>query len=292
MTHHRGVGNVAEELGQEVRTLLSAYRRESEDGLGVDRILVCSEWADAAEVSETLAAETGHPCAPAPIAVPLVTKGADRFEAVPLVSLGAALAAQGRAAIAVSLMPESLIKQRARRASRTRVAMAGGLIAALVLAVCALYAQAVYQRTDYLRRLDARLSALRPVAESVEAKKRQLIRLQEHVDRTGTVLDLLARLCDYMPDSGVNITRFSFSHGERIILEGRAESEGDVFLLSETLREAGRTEVPQFVRTRQGPSKPVAERHREVVSYTIVIPFPTPEQDDEAGDEYQSAEEY
>jgi hypothetical protein len=292
MTHDHRLAHPSEELAQEVRVSLAAYRRESEDGSGADEIVVCSEWADVAAVSDALAAETGLECRPARITSPLVTRGADRLPGIPLVLLGAALAAQGRADIAISLMPESVVRERERRAGRTRAAMIGGLITALLLAVCGLYAQALVQRSAYLRQLDARLQAVRPVAESVEAKKRQLIRLQEHVDRTGTVLDLLARLCDYMPDSGVNITRFSFSHGERIILEGRADSEGDVFLLSEALREAGRTEVPQFVRTRQGPSRPVTERDREVVSYTIVIPFPVAEEGPETESDYESLDEY
>ena len=51
--------NAAEELGTEVRASLGAYRRESEDGLGVDRLYVCSDWADVTAACETLEAVTG-----------------------------------------------------------------------------------------------------------------------------------------------------------------------------------------------------------------------------------------
>ncbi|MBN2309533.1 MAG: pilus assembly protein PilM [Candidatus Hydrogenedentes bacterium] len=269
-----------EELAVEVRASLSAYRRESDDGAGADRVHVGSDCVDVRHACEILSAETGLECAPARFAHRLVVNGADRLPGLPLVSLGAALAAQGHAPVAISLVPETIVRQRQRLVARRKAGRALALVVALAVALLALYAQALYQRKAYIRRLETRIAALQPAAEAVEQKTRQLARLQTHVESHGTALGLLARLCTLMPSSGINITRFAFVHGQGINIEGRAESEGNVFLLTESLREAGRNDVPEFLRAHQGPWEREMERNQEVIRYTIVIPFPEEADDD------------
>ena len=92
---------VVAELGVEIRASLAAYRRESEDGVGVDRVYVCSEWTEVDKPARLLAEEIGYECGPADFANAIVTNGAEHLKAVPLVLLGAALAAQGRAAVPI-----------------------------------------------------------------------------------------------------------------------------------------------------------------------------------------------
>ena len=277
---------VIAELGVEIRASLAAYRRESEDGLGVDRVYVCSEWTGAEETTSLLADEIGYECVPADFARSLVTKGAEHIEALALTSLGAALAAQGRAAVPISLVPESVARERSRVTGRRATLRVGGLVALILVALVGLYGQAIHQRNAYIAQLETRVAAVKPIAETVERRKRRLMRLEQHVDRSGTVLELLARFCELMPESGINIIRFDFSHGEGITIEGRAEGGGYASQLAEDLREAGGTDTPWFTRAHEGDFEQVEEQGQPVVRYAIKIPFP--EEDKASADSEQN----
>ncbi|MCP4646098.1 MAG: pilus assembly protein PilM [bacterium] len=280
-----------DELAAEVRASLSAYQRESEDGSGAEGICVCSEWADVSSACETLASETGLECVPADFTKTLMTRGGDAVTTTPLALLGAALAAQGRAAIRISLVPDSLVRERAKTRTRRTAIQAGALAITLAIALAALYGQAVYQRNVRARELQTRIESVRPLADNVESKMRRLARLQEHVDRSGSAVELLARLCLLMPESGMNISRLSFSHGQGITVEGRAMSQGDVSLLTEDLREVGQETVPQFRRAVEGRWTLENERGQEVIHYSIRIPFPKSE-GDESDRSPSEADEY
>src|SRR5690606_4780201 len=91
------------ELSMEVRGSLSAYRRESEDGAGVDAVYLCADGADVARSADELAQEIGREAAPAAFVENLVVHGREKLKSLALVSLGAALAVQDRAPVAVNL---------------------------------------------------------------------------------------------------------------------------------------------------------------------------------------------
>lgn len=276
-------GAVAE-LSTEVRASLSAYRRDSEDGEGAQRIYLCSEWAELGPACEVLFQETGQECEPAGFAKSLIAQGAEKVhDALPLSSLGAALAALGQTEVQISLVPRSVVAERERSGRQRSLLLGGGLAAAIALVCTGIYGQAVYQRTRYMNDLQSRIAALRPVAEEVERKQARLARLHEHVNSEGSAVELLARLCEIMPPAGINLSRFVFSHGEGIVVEGHAETVAGVFRLLDDLRAAGEEDVPQFAHAQRESFETEALHGTEIQRYTIRIPFGQEEQERDSG---------
>jgi Tfp pilus assembly protein PilN len=183
--------------------------------------------------------------------------------------------------VAASLVPESLVRTRQRAILRQRAIKAAVLACAIFVALSAWFFQCVAQRSAYTRELESRLAAIRPRAESVMAKQRQLAAIQRQLDRKGSALELLARLCEQAPDAGLNITRFSYARGKSITVEGRAQSMIEVNLLAENLRQSGKKEVPEFERAVTASSRQEYEWGQPVIHYEILIPFPQEAPSDE-----------
>lgn len=265
--------DLVEELAMEIRASLSAHRRESEDGEPVEKIYLCSEWADAAALSEGLAEVMGQECRPADFARTLVTQGEENVSTTPLTLLGAALTAQGRAPHVIDLVPASLMASRAV-ASRKRILKSAALWALVaLLALSAWYGQTAYQRASYAAELEGRAAALRPEAQSVMSKRQQLRILQRQVDPSGSALETLATVTKLAPASGLTISQFTYERGTRITIRGRARTFNEVEKLAADLRESG---GPLFADTRRGDIKPVKEQNGEdAVEYSILVPFPT-----------------
>ena len=121
--------------------------------------------------------------------------------------------------------------------------------------------------------LQQRIAAVQPTAESVESKRSQLVRLQQHLDRRGSALELLAKLSEIIPRAGVTITRFAFVHNESLTIQGRADSPGLAYELTDALRSAGRSDVPQFARAKSGASKEETEQGQPVYQFEIIVPL-------------------
>ncbi len=262
-----------EELSAELRASLSAYRRESDDGESVERVYLCSESAEVARIAQVLADTSGLECSPARIPKNLCTKGDELLKGVPLIPLGAALAAQDRTPSVIGLVPHSLSESRQRASFKSKFYRTAGLGVAILIALLAVYGQASWQRTTYIRELRQKADQLKPVALDVETKKKQLGVLQRGLDRRGSALELLAELVKRAPSSGLNITRFAFVHGQSITVSGRAETITVVENWIDTLREAGKSEVLQFARVQPGSHKQVEENGKNVWQYEIVIPL-------------------
>lgn len=270
-----------EELSIEVRASLSAHKRESEDGMGVDQIYVCSSWADVSPATDMLFQETGYDAAPADFVKSLLGKSAEKVDGLPLVSIGGALAAQGRAPVAMNLVPESLLEAR-ERSQRRKSLITGGAVAAVILvALGLLYSLAVHQRSVYIHDLEKRVQALQPAAEEVIRKQRDLMVLQDRVNREGSALELLAAVCELAPADGFNVTRFFYDRGKELRIQGRVDDLAKVTLFSQSLREEGEANVPLLKSARQGKTTQVQERGEMVHQYEIEVPFPQEEETDE-----------
>lgn len=275
---------VLEELGVELRSSLAAHRRDSEDGLGADSVLVCSEWADAAPIAEALSGITGFECAAADI---LGRNGVDKSDLAcqPAAAIGAALAAQQRANCIIDLVPASLVRTRSARATKMTALRAALLLVAVGIGVFGLYAVAAYQRQAYIGDLRNRIAEIEEPAQSVAIKRAQLGRIQRQVDASGSALELLAHLSERAPMSGITITSYSYTQGKELTIRGRAMGYSDFDRLAEELRAMGREDVPLFRRASLGPSKEVQENNQTVFDYEIRIPFPQDESDEEDRDE-------
>ncbi len=272
-----------EDLAMEVRASLAAYRRESEDGESVDRIYVCSDYADCTAAASALADATGYDCAPAKFAATLFEQGSMPPKGIPLVSAGAALTAQGRGSLAISLVPASLVQARQTGELRRTLLKGGGLAAAVLLSALAVFGQAYYQRASYSSELQHRIDAIKSTADTARSRHAQLLRLQQNLDRRGSALELLAAVIELMPRGGMTITRFAYAHNDALTIQGRAESQGLATDLADAMREAGTKDIPQFARVRGGAFKQEMEQDRQVWQFEIIVPL-APEETPEEGE--------
>ena len=261
-----------EEFIVELRTSLSAHRRESEDGLGAEMAYVSSDRGDSKAICEAAAHELTVECSPAPFGAALVAGPKEGTGSAPLVLLGAALSAQDRAAFSISLMPPSVLTKRERASAKKRLVQGVALAAAVVLLACGLFAQAVWQRTRYLDNLEARVAAIKPKAESTLIKQRQLRILREQVVESSTVMELLAKITELAP-AGTSITRFSYDLDTGITVEGHTRSENLAYDFVDALRGV-KDQYPLLALAQSGGSRVANEFGQTVYNYVINIPFP------------------
>lgn len=261
-----------EELALETRASLAAYRRESEDGAGVDAVYLSADEKDPAALTEALAARLDVPCVANRFARRLVTRGGDTLAGTPLTLLGAALTAQSRGAVDINLVPESLVQARKRHALKRRLVQGAAVAALALCGAVALFVQAYMQRVAYLAELRARQAVLEPDVEAVEAMEAQLAVLGAQVNRAGDPLELLAVVSESAPPD-VSLTEFAFRRGESLRVTGRALYQDAVYALTERLRNAG---VPELGQARRGDLSTEREYEQAVTRFEIVAPFPQP----------------
>lgn len=266
-----------EELVTEVRATLAGFRREASDDGSVDHLYVCSECTDVHAAAACLAEATALECSPVRCLSSLLGSSAEHLETTPLGMLGAALIAQDRASVVIDLAPPSLIRARTVAQKRRALIALGSIAAGLLVSVGALYGVCVCQRNAYIRALEQGIERIRPTAEDVAMKQRNLAVLQQRVDRSGTALELLARIGELAPDSGMTFTKFTYDSRRGLVIQGRALDLAEVNRFSAALRRAGRSEAPWLAEARQGKSAEVQERGQTVQQFEIEIPFPAVE---------------
>lgn len=259
------------ELAVEVRGSLATYRRESEDGVGVDRVLVAADWADPAPRAEALAGETGKECQAAPIPASLAASGAERLRGAPWAALGAALTAFGHGRHVIDLLPHTVLEGRRMEGARAAALRVAALAALLVIALGALYAQAVRQRTALIRELEAQRARLEPNARGIQEKQEQLHALRRKVEQSGTALEYLGALAQLAPESGLNLTRVNYSRGTGIELFGRAVAIDDIHAYAERMRGMKDT-FALFGQARSLYEERAVERNQPVFLYQIALP--------------------
>ncbi len=281
-----------EELGAEVRASLSAYRRESEDGVGVETVLLVSDTADARPWCDAVKAQVNLPCATMALPRGLSGEGADRLPYVPLVSLGAALTAFGRAKVLIDLTPASLTSARRKVKARAGLVWAAVSVALIIAGAAILYAQAIHQRRVYLAELESRVREIKPKATAVASKQKLLHTLSRQIDKSGTFLELLARMSELAPRDGINIVTLHYTHRESIVVEGTALSDLQVNRWQDSLRRAGQQNIPQFAQAQNVQTSSGEKVYEtEVVNYKLHIPFPIPEVGEGAASEEAAAAE-
>ena len=268
-------GEAIEELVLEVRASLSAHARENEEGLVAEEIYISSDGTDIEAARVALEEAIGKPCHKAEFARRVVTEGADKLASLPLVAIGAALTAQGRAVMPVSLESNALRQGKHARVARQQLIRRGGLAVAILLGLVLLYAQAHYQRMSYLQDLDAQIEAIRPQARELIEKQRQLGIIQEQVDRSASAMEALAIIADAAPQGRVNIKRFQYERDKVIRIEGRGVSESVPYDFADRLRDAGKERFPLLSAARGAGTTRDREMDQDVWNYTIEIPFPT-----------------
>lgn len=262
-----------EELAVELRNSLSAYRRESEDGMGADHTYVSSDHADESAVCEALRKEMAIETLPSLACGTLVAPESVTVPRQPLVLIGAALSAMDRAALTVDLMPEDLVKSqefdRIRQIAKRGLSMA----AVIMLALSIYFLQGVLARRSYVRELQKQVAALAPQAQGVSEKQERLRMLREQVAQNGTVLEMLAQASAEAPETKLTITQFEYDNETGIQLFGRALQREDVVRYADKLRGLAATqlklwETASYVYIQEG-----SEYGKNIFMYQIQVPF-------------------
>ncbi|MBI1318019.1 MAG: hypothetical protein GC168_03585 [Candidatus Hydrogenedens sp.] len=276
---------MTDELATEIRGSLSVYRRESEDGEGVEQIYFSSDYATVTTISEELMHDIGRETAPAAWLEKLLP-GQAAPEGYTPVLLGAALAAAGDTTYHLNLLPERMHQARRMSGMRDRL-LQGGIVAAVALIMLgALYFQRVYQYQSYIDELQAQVDELAPQAQGIAQKQEQLRIIGQQVRRDGNVLELLASIVAGLPDDKINILRFSYERESGIDVYGRTQTVDEVSAFASNLRQAGTGALSMLRTAHQMYVLDDSEREQLVRSYRIAIPVtPEDEEDDrEASD--------
>lgn len=265
--------DIQEELAAEVRTSLAVFRRETPDNDPVDRVYVSADYGDPNLAARTLAEKLGIDVVPSRFGASICISQEQEAQTIPLTLLGAALTAQNRASVVIDLVPPSLTEARQRAELRRAAIRVGAFLGALLISIFALYEISLFQRTAYLKQIMHKSEELRPIADEVALKQRNLAALQERINRSGTVLEVLARMSELAPEEGLTFTKLTYDSRKGVILQGRASDLAVVNRFSNTLRRAARPEEPWLAEARQGKSAEVQERGVTVQQFEIEIPF-------------------
>jgi type II secretory pathway component PulL len=268
-----------EELALEVRGSLAAYRRESEDGIGVDRVLLACDWTHPAARVESLAAETGKECQAAPLPASLVASGADQLQGVPWAALGAALTAFGHGRNVIELLPHSVVEGRRLQGAQAQALRIAAVAALLLASLGALYGQAVYQRSALVRELEAQRARLEPNARGIAEKQEQLYALRRKVEQSGTALEYLGALAQLAPEEGLNLSRVNYARESGLEIFGRAVAIDDIHAYAERMRGMKDT-FALFAQARSLYEERAMERNQPVFLYQIAL---MERDDDEVG---------
>jgi len=263
-----------EELAIEVRGSLATHRRESEDGESVDLVYLCSDFADPAPYVDPLFTETGKEVAVAPFLGNLIAGGKEHVrDVLPLACAGAARTALQGSGVAIDLVPADLTRGRKEAYLRARALKVVAAAAAVLLCLGLLYGQLRMQRNAYIGELHGQVGAIEDRARGIEEKERQLRILREQVERTGSLLEILATAADAAPETGLNLTKISFGRADGLDLWGLARTRDDVASYAQTLRDRGGQTLEFFRHARSLYETQGMERGEQVFHFHVTVPM-------------------
>lgn len=265
----------AEELAAEIRGTLSAYRRESEDGEGVDVVFFSANGGNLSALCDAVGGALGRECRPFP--PPAGAGGADPG----LLAEGACLTARGLAPVVISLLPERMVEKRRALGARRMAAHVAVFAGLVLLALGLLQWQAVSQRAKVLNEFRSKLMQMAPNAEGIKEKREQLGILRRQVDHKGSIIEQLATVVDAVPAERANITRINLDRQAGISLWGRAKSVNDVAEFAQNLRNKAAAEALSFFSHAHSLyEQQVDERGQQVFSYQIEVPLTDDKEED------------
>lgn len=261
-----------EELASELRGSLSAFRRESPDGLGADDIYISCAYANVEKLCASLSERTGKNCLPASFALTLLDGSeTSALPGIPLEFVGALREIAGAVPASLNLLPVSETKARRVKGAQ-RLAVRTAVFALLILlALAGLYFQSLYQRRQLIRELEERISTIEPNARGIAEKREALNILRRQVDRKGSIIEQIARIVEATPDDRVNFNRLSLHRNEGITLWGRAKSVTDVAQFTQNIRSSAESYLEFFARARSLYEQQTLEQDTQVFAYQIEV---------------------
>ncbi len=260
-----------EALVYEVRELLAAYRRESDDGLGADTIYLSTLAVPAPALCDILRAETQKDISIAPTETTL----SDENTPCPATLAGALHLIDGDGPLQLHLAPAGLAKSRAIRALQSQLLFGAGLCAIVVCALLLWFGQALWQRSNLIAELQEQRDHIAPNAQGIAAKQQSLHIISRQVDRGGSFLELLSGVSAAAPPADFNITRVQFDRETGMNIWGRAASKD--LILKEflgQLRQGAEGSLSHFSNAHSLYETEGTERGVPIFNYQIAIPQP------------------
>lgn len=264
--------SASEELAAELRGSLSAYRRESQDGLGAEDIYISCAYANVDKLCAALSERTGKNCMPASFALTqLDASASSTLPGIPLEYIGALREIAGTAVVAINLLPVSETKARRIKGAQRLALRAAAFAALILLALAGLYVQSLYQRRQMIAELEARISKIEPNARGIAEKREALNILRRQVDRKGSIIEQIAKIVESAPDGRVNFTRLSLQRNDGITLWGRAKAVTDVAQFTQNIRSSAESYLEFFERARSLYEQQTMEQNTQVFAYQIEV---------------------
>jgi len=261
----------AEELASEVRGSLAAYRRESAEGLGTDEVYVACGYARVEKLCASLSEKTGKHCVPADFALSLLDGGGATLPGIPADFIGALQEISGAVPSSLNLLPVKETEARRIKGVKRLTLRAFLFVMVILLALCGLYFQGLYQRTRFVRELQARIAQIEPNAQGIKEKREALNILRRQVDRKGSIIEQIARIVESAPEGQINFSRISLHRSEGISLWGRAKAVNDVARFTQNIRSNAESHLAFFARARSLYEQQTLERDVPVYSYQIEV---------------------
>ncbi len=268
-----------EALGYEVRDLLAAYRRESEDGQGADVLYVSATGFPAADIAQFLAEITGKDCRVADTGTTLPPDG----EAMPATFAGAMHLIRGEGTLDIPLAPHSLAQDRAMKSLQSQLLRSAALVGVVLFSLLLWFGQAVWQRNALIVELQDKIDVVAPSAQGVAAKQHSLQLIARQVDRGGSFLEILAGISAAAPPADLTITRIQFERESGLTLWGRAMTK-DLVLKDflGAMRNHAEGNLALFSQAHSLYETAGIERNQSIFNYQISIPLPEEDADDDA----------
>ncbi len=273
-----GSGNsedILEELALETRGTLGAFRRESEHGLKVERVLVSSDFAEVEGICSDLSMQTERTCEASSIAHSLIGHGADKVPENVLTLIGAAMTAQGTADVVINLTPESLVDARAAAKVKRSAVSWAVLTVAIMASIMGVFYQKLDMKRAYLNELQSDLVPIQQRARDAVAKRKQLEFLQQEVDRSDGILEILSKVFELCPSSGLTITAMEFRRDMSLDISGLAVDRREPDMLAVKLRNAAaiRPDMELFDGAHLVTTSQSKEFGKVVWQFSITVPL-------------------
>lgn len=261
-----------QELSLELRSSLSAYRRETEHGETAETVYLCSDVVNPSTICAPLGLEVGKECYPAQFAGGIV-QGAEKLgNPLQLTALGAAHLALGHKAYKINLLPQDLLRVRKMKGLQQSALRVGAVAALFVVALLGLFAQAVYQRSTMIDALEVQASSIAPMAEGVASKQRQLAILRQQVEGSGNVLEAMWAVTQAAPQGKMTIVQFAYDGETGIDVFGQAFSLDAIALFASNLRTMAEGQLDYFRNAKSLYENRGQLYGKEIYNFQITIP--------------------
>lgn len=143
----------------------------------------------------------------------------------------------GKPAESLDLLPQEIRAKRRALVKRKEWLKSLILFISLLFTLLLWIGKNIYDKTQYLKQLQAQIDKILPEARSLEGIKNQLQIIREQFSIPASSVDVLAELYRITPGK-ITLSSFSFDEKTQFVIKGEAQDLSDVFKFVNTLEES------------------------------------------------------